>query len=61
MSSLKEQRSEIEKTIPFKEIDDFDLGNISDGMKPLFDAVVLATIASYAQGMDILRVSICGI
>ena len=24
-------------------------------MKPLFDAVVLATIASYAQGMDILR------
>ena len=36
-------------------IDDFDLGDISDGMKPLFDAVVLATIASYAQGMDILR------
>ena len=55
MSSLKEQRSEIEKTIPSKEIEDFDLGNISDGMKPLFDAVVLATIASYAQGMDILR------
>ena len=24
-------------------------------MKPLFDAVVLSTIASYAQGMDILR------
>jgi 6-phosphogluconate dehydrogenase len=55
MSSLKEQRSEIEKTIPSKEIEDFDLGNVSDGMKPLFDAVVLATIASYAQGMDILR------
>jgi len=55
MSSLKEQRSEIEKTIQSKEIEDFDLGNISDGMKPLFDAVVLATIASYAQGMDILR------
>ena len=55
MSSLKDQRIEIEKTIPTKEIEDFDLGNISDGMKPLFDAVVLATIASYAQGMDILR------
>jgi 6-phosphogluconate dehydrogenase len=55
MSSLKEQRSEIEKTIPATEIEDFDLGNITDGMKPLFDAVVLATIASYAQGMDILR------
>ena len=55
MSSLKEQRSEIEQTIPSKEIEDFDLGNISNGMKPLFDAVVLATIASYAQGMDILR------
>ncbi len=55
MSSLKDQRSEIEKTIPAKEIEDFDLGDISDGMKPLFDAVVLATIASYAQGMDILR------
>ena len=55
MSSLKEQRSEIEKTIPSKKIENFDLGNVSDGMKPLFDAVVLATIASYAQGMDILR------
>ena len=55
MSSLKDQRSEIEKTIPSKDIEDFNLGDISDGMKPLFDAVVLATIASYAQGMDILR------
>ena len=54
MSSLKEQRSEIEKTIPMEPIEDFDLGEISNGMKPLFDAVVLATIASYAQGMDIL-------
>ena len=54
MSSLKDQRSEIEKTIPLEAIEDFDLGDISNGMKPLFDAVVLATIASYAQGMDIL-------
>ena len=54
MSSLKVQRSEIEKTIPMEAIEDFDLGEISNGMKPLFDAVVLATIASYAQGMDIL-------
>ena len=54
MSSLKVQRSEIQKTIPMEAIKDFDLGEISTGMKPLFDAVVLATIASYAQGMDIL-------
>ncbi len=55
MSSLKAQRIEIEKTMQTQEIEDFDLGDISNGMKPLFDAVVLATIASYAQGMDILR------
>ncbi len=55
MSSLKEQRNEIEKTLPIDEIKEFNLGNVSNSMKPLFDAVVLATIASYAQGMDILR------
>ncbi len=54
MSSLKEQRTDIEKKLPMDSINYFDLGNISNGMKPLFDAVVLATIASYAQGMDIL-------
>tara|TARA_B100000945_G_scaffold316281_1_gene316895 strand:- start:124 stop:1542 length:1419 start_codon:yes stop_codon:yes gene_type:complete len=55
MSSLKEQRREIEKKLPIKVINKFDLGDKSNAMKPLFDAVVLSTIASYAQGMDILK------
>ena len=55
MSSLKEQRKEYERVNPIREFNSFDLGNISNGMKPLFDSVVLSTIASYAQGMDILR------
>ncbi len=55
MSSLKEQRKDYETVNPIGEIDTVDLGNLSNGMKPLFDAVVLSTIASYAQGMDILR------
>ena len=54
MSSLKDQRTQIERTLPITQNQQFDLGNRSDGMKPLFDAVVLSTIASYAQGMDIL-------
>ncbi len=54
LSSIKDQRTNIEKTMPLDNINRFDLGEISNGMKPLFDAVVLATIASYAQGMDIL-------
>ncbi len=55
MSSLKEQREDYESINPLGEFNSFDLGNLSNGMKPLFDAVVLSTIASYAQGMDILR------
>ena len=55
MSSLKEQRVEVEKLLPFDDDNEFNFGNISNSMKPLFDAVVLSTIASYAQGMDILK------
>ena len=55
MSSLKEQRKEVEELLSFEVDCEFDLGNISNSMKPLFDAVVLSTIASYAQGMDILK------
>ena len=55
MSSLKEQRKDYEILNPLGEFNSVDLGNLSNGMKPLFDAVVLSTIASYAQGMDILR------
>tara|TARA_B100000965_G_scaffold157176_1_gene130989 strand:- start:638 stop:2056 length:1419 start_codon:yes stop_codon:yes gene_type:complete len=55
MSSLKDQRKEMEKKLPLNEIKTFDLGDTSNAMKPLFDAVVLSSIASYAQGMDILK------
>tara|TARA_Y100000589_G_scaffold88922_2_gene83358 strand:- start:3145 stop:4563 length:1419 start_codon:yes stop_codon:yes gene_type:complete len=55
MSSMKSQRKDLEKSLPIIINKKYDLGNISNAMKPLFDAVVLATIASYAQGMDILR------
>ena len=55
MSSLKEQRKVIETKLPIKEIKEYNLGDISNSMEPLFDAVVLSTIASYAQGMDILK------
>ncbi len=55
MSSLKEQRKVLETKLPQKKIKEYDLGNISNAMEPLFDAVVLSTIASYAQGMDILK------
>ena len=55
MSSLKEQRKVLETKLPIKKIKEYDLGNISNAMEPLFDAVVLSTIASYAQGMDILK------
>ncbi len=55
MSSLKDQRKEMENNLPTGDINKFDLGNLNNGMKPLFDSVVLSTIASYAQGMDILR------
>ena len=55
MSSLKDQRIQIQKTYSYEDKNKFELGNISNSMKPLFDAVVLSTIASYAQGMDILR------
>ncbi len=55
ISSLKEQRKVIGTKLPLKEIESFNFGDISNAMKPLFDAVVLSSIASYAQGMDILK------
>ena len=55
MSSLKDQRKVIGTKLPLKEIKSSDFGDISNAMEPLFDAVVLSSIASYAQGMDILK------
>ncbi len=57
MSSMKDQRNYAETILNGNKPSFVDFGNPSDGMPLLMDAVVLATIASYAQGMDILRLA----
>ncbi len=57
MSSMKSQREKAESIYGTSSGSDFDLGSLSDGMSPIMDAVVLSTIASYAQGMEILRLA----
>ncbi|WP_320667614.1 NADP-dependent phosphogluconate dehydrogenase [Prochlorococcus sp. MIT 1307] len=57
MSSMKSQRENAESILARPSLRPFDLGSVSDGMSPLMDAVVLATIASYAQGMDLLKLA----
>ena len=57
MSSMKPQRVQAEGILNGPSIQDFDLGTPDDGMSPLMDAVVLSCVASYAQGMELLRIS----
>ncbi len=57
MSSMKDQRNYAETILNGNKPSFVDFGKASDGMPLLMDAVVLATIASYAQGMDILRLA----
>ena len=57
MSSLKPERVMAESVLKPLPIRDFDLGTIEDGMAPLMDATVLSCIASYAQGMELLRIA----
>tara|TARA_Y100001968_G_scaffold73032_2_gene64481 strand:+ start:1064 stop:2482 length:1419 start_codon:yes stop_codon:yes gene_type:complete len=57
MSSMKLQRQKAESVINTPSFKKFDLGSLADGMSPLKDAVILSTIASYAQGMEILRLA----
>ncbi len=57
MSSMKDQRNFAETILSGNKPSYVDFGLPSDGMPLLMDAVVLATIASYAQGMDILRLA----
>ena len=57
MSSMKDQRNHAEAILNGNKPSFVDFGKPSDGMPLLMDAVVLATIASYAQGMDILRLA----
>ena len=57
MSSMKDQRITAEQILKGPAASPFPLGSPSDGMAPLMDAVVLACIASYAQGMELLRIA----
>ncbi len=57
MSSMKDQRVEAEKILQGIPIVKTDIcGSLGDN-SPLTDAVVLATICSYAQGMELLRLA----
>lgn len=57
MSSMKSQREAAESILKGPSIQDFDLGSSADAMAPLMDATVLSCIASYAQGMELLRIA----
>ena len=57
MSSMKAQRVKAEEVLNGPAISDIDLGSPADSMAPLMDAVVLSCIASYAQGMELLRIA----
>ncbi len=57
MSSMKDQRIHAETLLKGNKPSFVDFGSPSKGMPLLMDAVVLATIASYAQGMDILKLA----
>ena len=57
MSSMKSQREAAESILKGPAVKDFDLGSSADAMAPLMDATVLSCIASYAQGMELLRIA----
>ena len=57
MSSMKDQRIKAEPILKGPAIQSFDMGTSADGMSPLMDAMVLACMASYAQGMELLRIA----
>ena len=57
MSSMKDQRIKAESILQGPAIQPFDMGTPADGMAPLMDAMVLACMASYAQGMELLRIA----
>ena len=57
MSSMKDQRTKAEPILKGPAMRSFDMGTSADGMSPLMDAMVLACMASYAQGMELLRIA----
>ncbi|MCP9850549.1 NADP-dependent phosphogluconate dehydrogenase [Cyanobium sp. Morenito 9A2] len=54
MSSMQAERLAAEPLIPGPPALSLDLGTPADGMAPLRDAITLAAIVSYAQGMALL-------
>ncbi len=57
MSSMKSQRIAAESILKGPSIDHIDFGDATNGLPPLMDAVVLSSMASYAQGMELLRLA----
>ena len=57
MSSMKDQRIKAEPILKGPALQSFDMGSSADGMAPLMDAMVLACMASYAQGMELMRIA----
>jgi 6-phosphogluconate dehydrogenase len=55
LSSMRAERMAAEPVLTAPPAHSVALGNPADGMAPLFDACVLACIASYAQGMALLQ------
>jgi 6-phosphogluconate dehydrogenase len=55
LSSLKSERVAAESILTAPPYSPFHLGDPSEGMPPLRDAIILAAIASYAQGMALLQ------
>ena len=55
LSSLRPQRIAAEPLLQVGPGPAFDLGSPADGMAPLRDACILASIASYAQGMALMQ------
>jgi 6-phosphogluconate dehydrogenase len=55
LSSLRPERMAAEAILPAPPAVRFDLGDASNGMPALRDACIVACIASYAQGMALLR------
>ena len=56
MSSMHRQRQQAANTLGGPVAKPFTIGTLANGMAPLMDAVILGYIASYSQGMELLRV-----
>jgi 6-phosphogluconate dehydrogenase len=55
LSSMRQERLAAAAVLKAPDSHPIDLGKAADAMAPLFDACVLAAIASYAQGMALLQ------